>query len=315
MHRVTAARLVWAASTIRTAPYGTLLPGGYSLEVEWRSAMLRSSLDLGSPRVRRSSSYDRLDPSEKGAVSFFLGQAQAKVFARDFFGVARMLHYDAYLRFLGRPLKGTRPDYVGYRGSRIALAVEAKGRSNYWDAETVVRAKKQVRSLPAIRGYRPTRYAHLAYFDNDSWCAYLEDPPAINQSQTIDPEIMTSAYYYPIVQAIRQQGGEPEYIRWQDTQFLIAEFPRVDVSIMVQRDIAELSSESLPHEQTGTRQISALHALALTMDENGDMHAPQSSDPFTFVGQDGVGVRLGRSWSPWVLNEADLADLEDRHGN
>jgi hypothetical protein len=46
--------------------------------VQWRSAMIRAAIQPGPDAYWRSDRYARLDPSEKGAVSFFLGQAQAK---------------------------------------------------------------------------------------------------------------------------------------------------------------------------------------------------------------------------------------------
>lgn len=91
-HNVRMARLAWAAATIGTTPYGPRgLRRAYALELQWREAMTRASVEPGR-HYWRSNSYRRLDLAEKGAVSFFLGQAQAKLFAHDFFRISRFVH-------------------------------------------------------------------------------------------------------------------------------------------------------------------------------------------------------------------------------
>ncbi len=77
-HRVGAARLVWAAATIGITPFGPRLQAGRALEFQWRAAMIRASIQFGPRYYLRSPHYARLDPSEKGAVSFFLGQARSQ---------------------------------------------------------------------------------------------------------------------------------------------------------------------------------------------------------------------------------------------
>ena len=78
---VTMSRLAWAAATIGTTPFGPRLRASSALELQWREAMMRASVQPAGSCYRRTESYDRLDRTEKGAVSFFLAQAQAKVFA------------------------------------------------------------------------------------------------------------------------------------------------------------------------------------------------------------------------------------------
>jgi hypothetical protein len=170
-HNATMARLVWAAKTIGVTPFGPRLYRSPALELQWRAAMMRASVrpDLG--RYWRSDSYTNLDPSEKGAVSFFLGQAQAKLFAHDFFRVSRFTHYDAYLASQGVPRRKVRPDFIGFYGKNVAIGVEAKGRSRGCQDALVAKAKAQARSLPIINGHRATAtYAHVAYFWSDEWC-------------------------------------------------------------------------------------------------------------------------------------------------
>ena len=148
-HRVPMKRLVWAAATIGGSPFAPRLGRRErSLEMQWREAMIRASVPPGPRYFYKSSSYKRLTPTEKGAVSFFLGQAQAKLFAHDFFHVDKFVAYDHYLEYLKLPRAGTRPDFLGYRGLQATIAVEAKGSSGGYSGHGGATAKKQAESIP-----------------------------------------------------------------------------------------------------------------------------------------------------------------------
>lgn len=313
-HNVGMARLAWAAATVGTTPYGPRSHRrAYPLELQWREAMMRASVTPDRRHHWRSNSYDRLDPAEKGAVSFFLGQAQAKLFAHDFFKVSRFVHLDSYLEHYGQPRTGTRPDFIGFRGRHTAIAVEAKGRSLGFESTLVSKAKNQVLSLPNIAGYRPsTTYVHVAWFDRGMWCAYLEDPPQQASSQVVDPAGLTLAYYLPIVYAIRTRQAEFERVRlWNEVPYLRRYFEDVDFSLSVREDVAALvPSEEEVAISPGVRFSSLAgplydHALSLD-DELEQQKRPiieeQESD-LLFVGPDGVAVELGSSWTEWLAAE------------
>jgi hypothetical protein len=115
-----------------------------------------------------------LDPSEKGAVSFFLGQAQAKLFAHEFFQVSLLVPDDSYLAHLGMRRRRTRPDFIGFHGRNVAIALEAKGRSpNGFNRGLVARAKKQASSLPGIAGIRVLRARQMERVSGDDEVSYL----------------------------------------------------------------------------------------------------------------------------------------------
>jgi hypothetical protein len=308
-HRVSPARLVWAASTIGASPFGPRSHRTPVLELQWRAAMMRASIQQGAKGYFRSEGYVRLDPSEKGALSFFLGQAQAKVFAHDFFRVARFVHYDTYLAYCGRPRRKTRPDFIGFHGRQVAIGVEAKGRSRGFAPNLVAAAKRQARSLPVIAGH-PTSatYVHVAYFDRDEWCAYLEDPPSASQGQLVDPATLTSVYYLPIVDAIRARQTELVSLVDDDVMYMRAYLVETDIYVAVRADIAELVSSNRPIAVGGDSAVLGkaaavpLYELALSLDaESGDLRSqPEDGSPSFFVGGDGVAVELGSSWANWA---------------
>lgn len=316
-HRVTMGRAVWAATSIGYNPFGLRRhPHGHDLEMQWRQAMLRASLQPdGCHFVRTESFRDGLDQSEKGAVSFFLGQAQAKVFAHDFFKVSKFIHYDLYLSHLGRPVKGTRPDFLGCRKG-FAIGVEVKGRTRYPHKGMMNDAKSQAQSLPALAGYpAPVTYVHAAHFHGGVWNAKLVDPP--HESQTaieVDPVRLTAAYYEPIVAAVERTQVRPGLAHFNDdVPYRRAYFEGTDVYVSVRSDISELlraDDEGIirPADQPG--RYRELYELAMTRD---DHVAEQLADPseeidseevgdrpgMSFIGGDGIVVELGRSWYNW----------------
>lgn len=304
-HATTMARLIWAATTVGTTPFGPRLRHSRALEVQWRTSMVRASLRRARGCFWRSESYARLDPSEKGAVSFFLGQAQAKLFAHDFFRVSRLVHYDSYLVYLGRPRRRTRPDFVGFYGRRVAIGLEAKGRSpgRINPRAVVTQAKKQASSLPAIHGHPLTAtYVHMAYFDGDRWRAHLEDPPRPRQEDGVDPAPLTLSYYLPLVDAIRTR--ETETVSLDDEfPYLRAYFAEIDAHLSVRADIATLvppltadgSFEADVFRSAGN----SLYDVSLTLDEVGaQVQRPGPLDTErAFLGGDGVAVELGSTWT------------------
>lgn len=314
-HNVSMARLAWAAATIGTMPYGPRSHRrAYPLELQWREAMMRASIAPDRHHHWRSDSYARLDPAEKGAVSFFLGQAQAKLFAHDFFQISRFVHLDFYLDLQGQPRNRTRPDFIGFHGRHAAIAVEAKGRSLGFESTLTSKAKDQARSIPNIKGYRPsTTYIHVAWFDHGMWCAYLEDPPRQVSRQMVDPEGLTLAYYLPIVYAIRTRQAETEraYL-WNDLPYLRRYFEEVDLFLSVREDIAALVPPE--EEMTISRgvQFTSLgrplynHVLSLDDEVDGLQKRPtvrELESDLLFVGPDGVAIELGSSWTEWLAVE------------
>jgi hypothetical protein len=94
---VSPARLVWAAAHRRGTPISMGgVPRPY-LELCWRVALTITNIEESASTHRwiRTSAYDRLDPSEKSAVSYLLGMAQAKITCEMLLGVPHLVHLDA----------------------------------------------------------------------------------------------------------------------------------------------------------------------------------------------------------------------------
>jgi hypothetical protein len=206
--RVTQARIAWAASTVGAAPIGL---GGIRrprAEATWRSAMVEATLhQTRNPRRWvRTPAYNRLDPSEKSAVSYFHGMVGARLMTEDLLRVPLLVHLDAVLAHLGVSTSKSRPDFVGLDpvAGTYSIALEAKGRSRGWSDHPLTSAKKQARLLPSVVSTTTTvTAASLMYFEDNQWVGHLEDPPSQKrQIRPLSPGLLTASYYLPIVQAM-----------------------------------------------------------------------------------------------------------------
>lgn len=203
--------LAKGAATVGVSPLSAGPPRTFA-ELLWRINIVRANLavDAATSRWVRSPSYNRLDPSEKSAVSYFLGLTQARVMCEQLLGVDYLVHLDTLLLPAGQPRRRVRPDLVGYSISQMrSVAVEAKGRTNGHTARLVRGAKNQARNLPQVNlPNSPGRGAYLpiasvSWFDSDgSWHSRLEDPPGVEGSK-IPWQVVATQFYRPLATALK----------------------------------------------------------------------------------------------------------------
>lgn len=178
--RVSLGRLIWSAITVGATPISLGAPPRPLVELCWRAALAMASVEEYSisDRWTKTDAYYRLDPSEKSAVSYFLGMTQAKITSEMLLGVPHLVHLDAILALLGSSTDQSRPDFVGVDLATMTytIALEAKGRTHGRPARVVRKAKEQAKLLPSIVGTNSNlRVASVASFDQDDyWEAYLE---------------------------------------------------------------------------------------------------------------------------------------------
>jgi len=111
--------LLWAAVTVgrpnRQYVFKNGLPSMYEALFRW--SLVRMALEQSGPgafRLRRTTAAKTLDPSEKGAVNYFLGLAICKLFADKLLRAPWLLHLDVFRPDLNVVLAGrSRPDLVG----------------------------------------------------------------------------------------------------------------------------------------------------------------------------------------------------------
>lgn len=172
-------------------------------QLTWRSHLVAANLSVTRSAIYRSTAYDRLDPSEKSAVSYFLGMTQATVIAEKALGIAYTAHLDLVMTALSIQLRRkSRPDLLGVDAAgTIAVSIEAKGRSGGFSSKVVSDAKGQAQKLPVVQGVPlALSLASLAYFDNnDAWVSHVADPPSTGASFAVPRSLVIAAHYARII--------------------------------------------------------------------------------------------------------------------
>src|SRR5687767_4042942 len=91
--------LVWAAISVgRAELFHILRHGPFSaFEIIYRAAIVYANLrETGTGELARSKAYEGLDPSEKGAISYFMGLTLAKLLSEKLLDVPWLMHLDVY---------------------------------------------------------------------------------------------------------------------------------------------------------------------------------------------------------------------------
>jgi hypothetical protein len=176
--------LLWAAVTVGRPNRSYVFRNGNSslYEALFRISAVRMSLEQIGPsarRLRRIAAAKSLDPSEKGAVNYFLGLTLCKLFAAKKLNAPWLLHLDVFRPQLNPTLLSgrSRPDLVGQTNSGDWVALESKGRASPPVEDAKAKAKLQAERLIAINGTLVQfRIGAFAYFKNDTLKFFWRDP-------------------------------------------------------------------------------------------------------------------------------------------
>ena len=146
-HTITAswADIVWAAVTAGKPGASHLLAHRWHslADLVVRSHTIYANLRQRGHYVERSTLYDSLDPTEKGATSYFLGMAMAKLFAVKLLETPWLFHVSlasstgAAISF--KRGSKSQPDLIGQNLVGNWIVVEAKGRTNTFDAAALTK--------------------------------------------------------------------------------------------------------------------------------------------------------------------------------
>jgi hypothetical protein len=212
-------------------------------------------------RLYRTEAYKTLDPTEKGAVSYFLGMTMCKLFAAKLLDTPWLLHLDIYgdrAVITGR----SRPDLFGLSTTSREWAVfECKGRGTEPDKETKQKAKKQAERLEEVEGVRcRVNVAAFTYFKRDSLNFYWEDPPASDEPIKIPySDEDWQHYYLPVIELFRAHGGFADEMM----AHLSVDVPELDLRIEVAPSVARALRDG---HWNLARQEATLNAAKLRAD-------------------------------------------------
>ena len=308
---MTYGRMAWAATTVGSTQVGL---GGVArprAELTWRTAMVEATIrqtGAGARRWVKTDAYTRLDPSEKSAVSYFMGMIGARLLTADLLALPHLVHLDAILRIMRKSIRKSRPDFIGYHpgNSTFSMAVEAKGRTHGYDGAAFNTAKSQAGRVPTVVGTTTTiTAATMTYFEDDSWCATMADPPRNKASAPDVPaNLLVASYYLPIVQALR---ALPELDGSDDE--VVGTFPEAGITVSIPESIfsaLERITSRLPSQEAvavGGEKI--LSSTRFMTPEGGDdtsgqpeagAQVTEDSDERSWRGPDLIQVSVSDDW-------------------
>lgn len=282
---VTWDEILWAAITVgRPNRYAVFQHGDTSLyEAFYRWSLIRMALEQRSPTTRYLSRTDAartLDPSEKAAVSYFLGMTFCKLFATKCLNTPWLLHLDVFRPQLDLVLNArSRPDLIGKEhGSGDWYAFESKGRSNPIDSTVKDKAKLQAQRLVSVDQVACSMHiGAITYLRNDELQFYWRDPiPEKGNPIEIDlPPNSWRYYYQPVSEIIKNRDFDIKYDSENNRSIYIKNH---DLVIRIHHLIAEnlISNEWEQAQKTAMESVEIFH-------ENG--YQP-----------DGLFVQAGDSW-------------------
>lgn len=240
--------MLWAAITVgRPNTFHVFRHGNASLhEARFRWSMVRMALQQRGPtgqKIVRTDLFKRMDPTEKGAVNYFLGLILCKLFAAKLLDAPWTIHLDVFRSWLApRLLAGrSRPDMVAQSSvTRDWHAFECKGRASTPGEEEKRKAKAQARRLVSVGG--STCQLHvgcITFFRSDAIEFYWRDPEPESGNGMELPEVpgMWRAYYEPLYSAYRGAAADIEGSRADDG---VVHLRELDISISIHPKIEKL---------------------------------------------------------------------------
>lgn len=290
--------LLWAAITVGRPNRQYVFRHGIasSYEALFRLSLIRMALEengIRTKRLQRTSAARTLDPSEKGAVNYFLGLAIYKLFAAQLLNVPWMLHLDVFRPLLNPVLTGrSRPDLIGEMVGGGWVALECKGRLSSPDTATKSKAKAQAQRLVSINGTAPVLHiGGIAYFKNEFLQFFWIDPESNpNVSNPISVEVPPDVwrhYYTPILNLIH---SDPEISQRMRHDPILLPVSQADIEI----GIHPLVLDALEHSHWQDARLFAQFTKGLI-------------EPLRYR-DDGIAIIAGESWKRRFTE----ADQEER---
>ncbi|MBO9461698.1 hypothetical protein [Labrenzia sp. R5_0] len=300
--------LLWATLSVgRRSLLDIFAFGGASLmEIIWRCAIIRSKIETQPyyvKGIRRgydfcyNKSFQWLDGSEKGAITYFLGLALAKLAAERQLNVPWLWHLDIYTKVnnpYGPPNKITyaggtnsRPDLIGLSKTGDWLVCEAKGRSNSVTNKLRIKAKEQTRQISVVNGMPPNwRYASIARFSGKILAHEWIDPSGWSDKSEalyLDYYELIDIYYQPIREFLNEDRSGLQVRELNGREYLVGELSGLDIWLGMELKLMRI----LPHL---TKQEVTLEMIRGLLPEYTEFGSSET------VGLDGIYVSTGKSW-------------------
>lgn len=281
---------MWAAVTVgRSNIIDVLSHGIYSeYEILYRASIIVANLSYNGRGLVKSSAYESLDPSEKSAVSYFLGLTMTKLLANRLLATPWLLHLDVYKDQFARNGSAfgfgssrKKPDLIGLNNNRDWIVFESKGRTNGVEADLLTKAKTQTRNLRRIGGAIPSmRIAIVTYFINGELFVDWEDPDEFNE-KGFDLETNSNEYlinYYRLIYNILANNETREF-----NGYITHTFDAVNLTIGLDNGI---------YNAYRSNDLGEIQAVKLLTSSN----VRELDNQDVYSGTDGILIGLGKNW-------------------
>lgn len=232
---VTWSELVWAAITVGKPGLAYLLSHGMHSVSDMivRSHTVYANLRQSYSYFEKSALYEDLDPTEKGAASYFLGMMATKIICSRLLDTPHVFHLSMLKALGGKAVLHTKsqPDLIGRDRAGNWVVAEAKGRTNGFSAGAMSKAKLQTRQLRKINGTYPSlRVGIQAYFSPELNFA-VSDPDEYDEGAAdIEFDLRVALHdYYSYVLGSSQVARAPRLIFGRE--YLFRTFEETGVSI------------------------------------------------------------------------------------
>lgn len=276
--------ILWSAMTVGRPNRQYVFQHGVASQYEalFRLSLVRMALEQAGPaawRLRRTTAAKTLDPSEKGAVNYFLGLTMCKLFAAKLLDTPWLLHLDVFRPQLNAVLSGrSRPDLVGQNRFGQWLVIESKGRASQPTRDAKAKAKDQARRLTSINGVTPClKVGGISYFRGDVLQFYWSDPsgPSARPIEIeADETVIWAHYYRPFLSLIHSNPRLHEVMLREP---ILMPVEGLDLQIGVLPEVLRLLDE---------QQWLKAHLVSETIEPG----------PLEGYHQDGLRVVAGETW-------------------
>ncbi len=215
--------ILWSAITVgRPNRYAVFQHSSNSMfEAIFRWSLIRMAIsefidpDNHEHCLFRTDAARTLDPSEKGAVNYFVGMTFCKLFAWRMLQTPWLLHLDTFGSQLHAVLcSNQRPDLIGESLVGDWFAFESKGRGSWSSGPDRIAAKQQSTRIVSIDSVPPRcGIAALTYFRDERLRFYWQDPPINPNPEMSLPDLklgddVWQHYYLPALQFYNAQTTE-----------------------------------------------------------------------------------------------------------
>lgn len=285
--------IIWAAVSVGKIDLNDMLGHShFSIdEFRYRMFIVRANLWESGNYIYRSPAYDSLDPTEKGAISYFMGMTFGKLIGLFLFNVPWLVHlYKLTPSSIGTLPGRSRPDLVGRDRSGDWIVLEAKGRSGGFDNPALDHAKHQVSQIRTINSQSPhLRVASELYFYDSLNISIVDPEETIPESFDIEAnQDLFETYYKPFLSLLHIPSRKLELNK---LPYFFVDYPNLGISIGLWVDIPKISTiDSLGELET----LGESRLILLDISEKEYGYA---------VYPDGIAIALDARWAKDVMEK------------